>query len=36
VCAVPGVQSCDVNLVWEPSWDPGKMTDEAKLEMGML
>lgn len=36
VCAVPGIQSCDVNLVWEPSWDPGKMTDEAKLEMGML
>lgn len=36
VCAVPGIQSCDVNLVWDPAWDPGKMTDEAKLEMGML
>ncbi|WP_353217733.1 DUF59 domain-containing protein [Sandarakinorhabdus sp.] len=36
VCAVPGVQSCDVNLVWDPAWDPGKMTDEARLEMGML
>jgi FeS assembly SUF system protein len=36
VCAVPGIQSADVNLVWDPAWDPGKMTDEAKLEMGML
>ena len=36
VCAVPGVQSCDVNLVWDPAWDPGKMRAEARLEMGML
>jgi FeS assembly SUF system protein len=36
VCAVPGIQSCDVKLVWEPAWDPGKMSDEARLEMGML
>ncbi len=36
VCAVPGIQSCDVNLVWDPPWDPGKMSDEARLEMGML
>ena len=31
-----GVASAEVNLVWDPAWDPGKMTDEAKLEMGML
>nr|WP_310473780.1 iron-sulfur cluster assembly protein [Sandarakinorhabdus sp.] len=36
VCAVPGIQSADVNLVWDPAWDPGKMSDEARLEMGML
>ncbi len=36
VCAVPGVQSAEVNLVWTPAWDPGKMSDEARLEMGML
>jgi FeS assembly SUF system protein len=36
VCAVPGVQSAEVNLVWDPAWDPGKMSDEARLEMGML
>jgi metal-sulfur cluster biosynthetic enzyme len=26
----------DVNLVWDPPWDPQKMSDEAKLELGML
>jgi FeS assembly SUF system protein len=36
VGAVPGVGSAEVNLVWDPPWDPGKMSDEAKLEMGML
>ena len=34
--AVPGVRDCEVNLVWDPPWDMGKMTDEAKLELGML
>jgi FeS assembly SUF system protein len=34
--SVPGVRDATVNLVWEPAWDPGKMTDEARLEMGML
>ena len=36
VAAVPGVRDCDVNLVWDPPWDMAKMTDEAKLELGML
>ena len=36
VGAVPGVGVVDVNLVWDPPWDPGKMTDEARLELGML
>lgn len=34
--AVPGVGSAEVNLTFEPPWDPGKMSDEAKLELGML
>ncbi|MBU2017807.1 MAG: SUF system Fe-S cluster assembly protein, partial [Alphaproteobacteria bacterium] len=25
-----------VNLVWDPPWDPAKVSDEAKLELGML
>lgn len=36
VGAVPGIGSAEVNLVWEPAWDPAKMSDEARLEMGML
>ena len=26
----------EVNLVWDPPWGPDKMTDEARLELGML
>ncbi len=36
VGAVPGVGTVDVNLVWDPAWDPSKMSDDAKLELGML
>ncbi|TKD52361.1 SUF system Fe-S cluster assembly protein [Sphingomonas baiyangensis] len=36
VGAVPGVGTVDVNLVWDPPWDPMKMSDEARLELGML
>ncbi|MDF0486992.1 SUF system Fe-S cluster assembly protein [Sphingomonas sp. H39-1-10] len=36
VGAVPGIGSAEVNLVWDPAWDPQKMSDDAKLELGML
>ncbi|RSU48647.1 SUF system Fe-S cluster assembly protein [Sphingomonas sp. S-NIH.Pt15_0812] len=36
VSAVPGIATADVNLVWDPPWDPQKMSDDAKLELGML
>ncbi|HKX78623.1 MAG TPA: SUF system Fe-S cluster assembly protein [Novosphingobium sp.] len=36
VAAVPGVRDCEVNLVWDPPWDMMKMSDEARLELGML
>jgi len=36
VGSVPGIATADVNLVWDPPWDPAKMTDEARLELGML
>ena len=36
VSAVPGIATAEVNLVWDPPWDPQKMSDEAKLELGML
>lgn len=34
--AVPGVRDAEVVLVWDPPWDPQKMSDEARLELGML
>lgn len=34
VSAVPGVNDTKVNLVWQPPWDPSKMSEEAKLELG--
>lgn len=36
VGSVPGVGHAEVNLVWDPPWDPAKMSDEARLELGML
>ena len=34
--SVPGVRDAEVTLVWDPPWDPAKMSDEARLELGML
>ena len=36
VLSVPGIRDAMVNLVWDPPWDPSKMSDEARLELGML
>lgn len=34
--AVPGVTEAKVDVVWEPPWDPAKMSEAAKLQLGML
>jgi len=31
-----GASEATVNLVWEPAWDRDRMSDEAKLALGML
>jgi FeS assembly SUF system protein len=36
VGSVPGIGHAEVELVWDPPWDPQRMSDEAKLELGML
>lgn len=36
VMGVPGIATAEVKLVWDPPWDPQKMSDDAKLELGML
>ena len=36
VRAVPGVAEVAVKLVWTPPWTKDRMTEEAKLELGLL
>ena len=36
VSAVPGVRLVEVNLVWEPMWNPSFMAETAKLQVGMF
>lgn len=33
---VDGVSRCRVNLVWDPPWNKDLISDEAKLELGIL
>ena len=34
--SVPGVDDVRVKLVWSPPWGPERMSEEARLELGML
>jgi len=36
VRAVPGVTEVAVDVVWDPPWEPSKMSEAAKLQLGML
>ena len=36
VAAVEGVKSAAVELVWDPPWDQSRMSEAAKLELGLL
>jgi FeS assembly SUF system protein len=36
VQGVPGVGAVDVELVWDPTWNPSMMSEAARLELGML
>ena len=33
---IPGVASAAVEIVWDPVWNPGMMSEAAKLELGMM
>ena len=35
VASVPGVREARVNVVWDPPWDPSRMSDEARLVLNM-
>ena len=32
---LPGVSGVTVNIVWEPLWSPARMSDEAKVALGV-
>ena len=36
VCTIDGLKNVSVNLVFEPEWDKDMMSEEAKLELGMM
>jgi len=36
VRAVAGVTKAHVEVVWDPPWDMSRMSDEAKLELGLF
>lgn len=33
---IPGVKNVTINLVWEPAWNPDKMSDEMKESLGII
>ena len=35
VTGVPGVREAKVNIVWDPPWDPSRMSDEARTVLNM-
>ncbi|HEY6026724.1 MAG TPA: SUF system Fe-S cluster assembly protein [Pseudolabrys sp.] len=35
VSSVPGVKETKVDVVWDPPWDPSRMSDEARLVLNM-
>ena len=35
VSSVLGVKEAKVSVVWEPAWDPSRMSDEARLVLNM-
>jgi metal-sulfur cluster biosynthetic enzyme len=31
---IPGLTGGEIQLVWEPAWEPGRMTDEGRRQLG--
>ena len=36
VAAIPGVKSANVQVVWDPPWDPSRMSAAAKKRLGLM
>ncbi|HLN88229.1 MAG TPA: DUF59 domain-containing protein [Candidatus Limnocylindrales bacterium] len=33
---IAGVTDVKIDIVWEPPWDPSKMSEAARLQLGMM
>lgn len=33
---IEGVRNVDVEIIWDPAWDPSKMAETAKLQLNMF
>jgi FeS assembly SUF system protein len=36
ICAVPGIEDVRVKLVWSPPWTMDRISEEARLELGLM
>ena len=36
VMLVPGVNSAEVNLTWEPAWDQSMISEEGRMILGLI
>src|SRR3990167_3009290 len=36
ILSIPGIKNAEIEIVFDPPWDQSKMSDVAKLELGML
>ena len=35
IMEIPGVEEANVDLVWDPPWDPGRISEEARQKLGI-
>ena len=36
VLSIPNVKQADVELVWDPPWDRSRLSEAAKLQLGLM
>lgn len=34
--ALPDIEKVEIELVWEPPWDPSRMSEAAKIQLGLI
>ncbi len=36
ILSLPGVENAEVNIVWDPPWNPSMISEEAKKRFGII